>query len=200
LNITEVRIKLIDNSADRLRAFCSITFDYGFVVRDLKIIEGEDGLFVAMPSRKLMSHCPNCKTKNHLKANYCNQCGKTLNPDAIVINIEGRCKLYADIAHPVNRACRELIQKRVIEEFQAELERSRLPGYNPSPYNDIDYDADYTSNFNSHHEVTEAPKSTTSQEREDARAKPSQGPHREREERHESTKRSGEEFGKGILD
>jgi DNA-binding cell septation regulator SpoVG len=42
----------------RLRAFCSLTFDDTFVVRDVKLIEGNDGLFLAMPSRKLADHCP----------------------------------------------------------------------------------------------------------------------------------------------
>ena len=51
MNITEVRIKLMEKSDDRLRAFCSITFDDCFVIRDLKIIEGTTGPFVAMPSR-----------------------------------------------------------------------------------------------------------------------------------------------------
>ncbi len=57
VEITEVRIKLMEESEDRLRAFCSITFDSCFVVRDLKIIEGTQGPFVAMPSRKLTNRC-----------------------------------------------------------------------------------------------------------------------------------------------
>ena len=53
---------------------------------------------------------------------------------------EGRTKLYADIAHPINSACREMIQDRVIREYQNELKRSKLPGY-ISRYDDIDGDA-----------------------------------------------------------
>ena len=63
MEITEVRIKLMENSDDRLQGFCSVTFDDSFVVRDLKIIEGSSGPFVAMPSRKLTSHCPHCGCK-----------------------------------------------------------------------------------------------------------------------------------------
>ena len=59
MQITEVRIKLMEDPGERLKAFCSVTFDNCFVVRDLKIIEGTSGPFVAMPSRKLTSHCPN---------------------------------------------------------------------------------------------------------------------------------------------
>ena len=130
MEITEVRIKLMEDSGERLQAFCSLTFDDAFVVRDLKIIEGSNGPFVAMPSRKLTAHCGNCQCKNHLRAAFCNQCGAKLNPDDRVIkDAEGRAKLYADIAHPINSVCREMIQDRVIREFHLEQERAKQPGY-----------------------------------------------------------------------
>ena len=128
MEITEVRIKLMEDADDRLRAFCSVTFDGCFVVRDLKIIDGTNGPFVAMPSRKLTFHCPRCRAKNHLRAAHCNQCGSRL-PEQTVRDHEGRAKLYADIAHPINAGCREMIQTRVISEFQKELERAKQPGY-----------------------------------------------------------------------
>lgn len=129
MEITEVRIKLMEDTDDRLRAFCSVTFDDSFVVRDLKIIDGSSGPFVAMPSRKLTSHCPKCGTKNHLRANYCNQCGAQLPQERAGRDHEGRIKLYADIAHPINSECREMIQNRVIAEYEEELNRSQMPGY-----------------------------------------------------------------------
>lgn len=129
MEITEVRIKLMDDGDDRLQAFCSITFDQSFVVRDLKIIEGTNGPFVAMPSRKLTAHCPRCRTKNHLRANYCNQCGLKLEPSRAAGGTEGRMRLYADIAHPIHAECREMIQERVVAEFHAERERAKQPGY-----------------------------------------------------------------------
>ncbi|MFO0817254.1 MAG: SpoVG family protein [Pirellulales bacterium] len=141
MEITEVRIKLMEDSDDRLQAFCSITFDNAFVVRDLKIIDGSNGPFVAMPSRKLTSHCPNCGYKNHLRAHFCNQCGSRQKEDRTVRDADGRVKLYADIAHPINAQCREQIQTRVIAEFHAELDRAQQPGY-VSRY-DEDYDLDF---------------------------------------------------------
>ena len=140
MEITEVRIKLMEDSDDRLQAFCSITFDNAFVVRDLKIIDGTNGPFVAMPSRKLTSHCHQCGSKNHLKAAYCNQCGARQREDRLVRDAEGRAKLYADIAHPINSSCREMIQSRVIVEFRGEQDRAKQPGY-VSKYDD-DYDDD----------------------------------------------------------
>ncbi|MEK7348163.1 MAG: septation regulator SpoVG [Candidatus Eisenbacteria bacterium] len=50
LEITEVRISLRDD--DKLKAFASMTFNDAFVIRGLKVIEGTNGMFVAMPSRK----------------------------------------------------------------------------------------------------------------------------------------------------
>ena len=138
MQITEVRIKLMENSEDRLRGFCSVTFDDCFVIRDLKIIEGNNGPFVAMPSRKLTFNCHKCRTKNHLRARFCNHCGVRLKSDHIGQDSDGRARLYADIAHPVNAACREMIQNRVITEFEAELELSTKPGYVSR------YDDDYT--------------------------------------------------------
>jgi stage V sporulation protein G len=149
LDITEVRIKLIGDSDDRLRAFCSITIDGCFVIRDLKIIEGTSGAFVAMPSRKLTVHCMRCGCKNHLKAAYCNQCGIRLKDDLAIKDQEGRAKLYADIAHPINSACREMIQKRVIAEYKAELRRAQEPGY-VSRYDDDFGSADVESPADTH--------------------------------------------------
>jgi len=140
MEITEVRIKLMEDAGERLQGFCSITFDDCFVVRDLKIIEGSIGPFVAMPSRKLTAHCPQCGCKNHLRAGFCNQCGLRLAGDRCAKDEEGRAKLYADIAHPINSSCRELIQERVIQAFRGEVDRSKQPGY-VSSYDDFDEEA-----------------------------------------------------------
>lgn len=51
MNITDVRIRKIGKE-NNLKAIASVTFDNDFVVHDIKIIEGERGLFIAMPSRK----------------------------------------------------------------------------------------------------------------------------------------------------
>lgn len=139
MEITEVRIKLMDEPGERLKAFCSITFDDCFVVRDLKIIDGSNGPFVAMPSRKLTSHCPKCGMKNHLRAAHCNQCGARLEDGRAPKDADGRAKLYADIAHPINSDCREMIQDVVIREFFEEIERAKQPGY-VSRYDDFEFE------------------------------------------------------------
>jgi stage V sporulation protein G len=145
--ITEVRIKLMDDNSEneRLQAFCSVTFDDAFVVRDLKIIEGTKGSFVAMPSRKLTDRCPSCGCKNHLRARYCNSCGAKLDENRATRDADGRAKLHADIAHPINSACREVIQTAVLKAFHDEKERSKQPGY-VCTYDDYDHD-EYQGTF-----------------------------------------------------
>jgi len=145
VEITEIRIKLMEekgNGNERLQAFCSITFDNMFVVRDLKIIEGAKGQFVAMPSRKLADRCPSCGSKNHLRARHCNQCGYRLNEDRAPRDATGRAKLHADIAHPINSTCREFIQSAIVKAYHEELERAKQPGY-VSRYDDLDDGEDY---------------------------------------------------------
>jgi stage V sporulation protein G len=139
VEITEIRIKLMNDPNDRLQAFCSITFDGSFVIRDLKIIQGTRGSFVAMPSRKLTDRCPKCSAKNHLRARFCNECGARLHEDRAIKGDDGRARLYADIAHPINSDCRESIQRQVIIAYGEELERSKLPGYFSS-YDDFGED------------------------------------------------------------
>src|SRR5438309_7554324 len=134
------------NENERLQAFCSVTFDDAFVIRDLKIIEGTKGPFVAMPSRKLTDRCNHCGSKNHLRARFCNSCGSRLDEDRANRDVDGRIKLHADIAHPINSACREVVQGAVLKAFQQEKERSKQPGY-VCTYDDYDSDYDGATSY-----------------------------------------------------
>lgn len=131
MNITEIRVKMVGDGSDRLRAFCSVTFDGAFVIRDLKIIDGINGPFVAMPSRKLTDRCIRCGNKNHLRARFCDECGAKLDENRAPRDEHGRIKLHADIAHPINAECRGLVQDAVIEAFEKELALSKQAGYRP---------------------------------------------------------------------
>ncbi len=51
MNITDIRMRKIDKEG-KMKAVASITIENEFVVHDIKVIEGEKGLFIAMPSRK----------------------------------------------------------------------------------------------------------------------------------------------------
>jgi stage V sporulation protein G len=200
MDITEVRIKLMEDSDDRLRAFCSVTFDDAFVVRDLKIIDGPSGPFVAMPSRKLTSHCPKCGAKNHLRANFCNQCGAKLPQERASRDHDGRVKLYADIAHPINSECREMIQQRVIDEYEEELDLAKSPDY-VSRYEDDYYDdgEDYEPEDDESRERRPATARTQIEPAEETPPPPHQRPSSPAGTQLESDKRN-DTFGAGIFD
>ncbi|MEM8885761.1 MAG: SpoVG family protein [Planctomycetota bacterium] len=141
MNITEVRIKLLPQREafeDRLRAFCTVTFEHSFVVRDLKVIQGQNGFFVAMPSRKLTARCSRCGAKNHLRARYCNDCGAHLKPQPLTD--QNRLRFHADIAHPINAHMRTTIEQKILDAYEAEVERAKRPGYRPQTFPDLDYD------------------------------------------------------------
>ena len=74
MQVTDVRIRKINNSEGKMRAIVSVTFDNEFVVHDIKIIEGINGLFIAMPSRKMgegdfrdIAHPINSETRSKLQ-------------------------------------------------------------------------------------------------------------------------------------
>ena len=140
MEISEVRVKMVANKDDRLKAFCSMTLDNDFVIRDIKVIEGTSGLFVAMPSRKMSDHCEKCGGKNHLRAKFCNNCGAQLKENRAKQDPKGRMKLHADIAHPINAECRKKIQETICAAYEDELERSKQPGYKPVDLDEPDYD------------------------------------------------------------
>ena len=52
MKITDVRVRKVDKQDGKMKAVVSVTFDDEFVVHDIKVIEGESGLFIAMPSRR----------------------------------------------------------------------------------------------------------------------------------------------------
>ncbi len=131
MEVTEIRIRLNDDREDKLQAYCSVTFDDCFVVRDIKIIRGPRGTFVAMPSRKIADPCPKCRGKNHLRALFCNDCGFRLSPERAPVDGAGRAQLYADVAHPIHAGYRERLQRLILDAYEAELLRADQPGYAP---------------------------------------------------------------------
>lgn len=84
MNITDVKILLVNE--ERLKAYVSIVIDNCFVIKDLKIIQGPSGLFVAMPSKKLKDNT------------------------------------FKDIAHPLNKESRLIIENLIFTEYKKMLE------------------------------------------------------------------------------
>lgn len=74
MNITDIRVRIVKKDDSKLKAVASITIDDSFVVHDIKIIEGTEGNFIAMPSRKTsegeykdIAHPINTETREALK-------------------------------------------------------------------------------------------------------------------------------------
>ncbi len=88
MEVTEVKVFPVQE--DRLKAYVTITFDDCFVVRDLKVISGNNGLFVAMPSKKRKDGT------------------------------------YRDTAHPLNNQTRQMIESKVLDEYNKEILKNKL--------------------------------------------------------------------------
>lgn len=125
MEITEVRVVLKDSPDKKLKAYATVTFDNVFVVRNIKVIEGTSGLFIAMPSRKVKQPCPKCSFKNELRSKYCNQCAAPLPEEVISQRTEeaGNQSEHKDIAHPITQQFREYLQKRILEAYGQEKSR-----------------------------------------------------------------------------
>ncbi len=74
MNITDVRVRKVSKEG-KMKAVVSVTFDDEFVVHDIKVIEGDKGLFIAMPSRKSsdgefrdIAHPINSSTRDKIQA------------------------------------------------------------------------------------------------------------------------------------
>ncbi|MCQ2536798.1 MAG: septation regulator SpoVG [Lachnospiraceae bacterium] len=85
MNVTDVRVRKVDKEG-KMKAVASITIDGEFVVHDIKIIEGEKGLFIAMPSRRTgegeyrdIAHPINSETRDRLQALVLGAYEKALN-------------------------------------------------------------------------------------------------------------------------
>ena len=89
MEITDIRIRKVGTEG-KLKAYVTVTFDDCFVVHNVKIIEGKNGAFIAMPSRK---------TK------------------------KGE---YKDVAHPINSDFRGMLQERILQEYDRQVEEGSV--------------------------------------------------------------------------
>ncbi len=146
MKITEVRIFPAESRDGKLKAFATMTFDDWFVVRNVKVIQGNSGLFVAMPSRKIVDPCPKCRFKNARGSRYCNQCGAEIGMQGIPAEHTEKKETgnHMDIAHPITQECRVYIQDRILEAYNAEKQtpKPEESPYKPETGEDLDVGAD----------------------------------------------------------
>jgi stage V sporulation protein G len=108
MKITDVRIRKI-NDEGKMKAVVSVTFDDEFVVHDIKVIEGQNGLFIAMPSRKMgegdfrdIAHPLTSDTRNRIKNAIFDEYEKvisekvTFEPDGAEIEVQSQDLVAAE--------------------------------------------------------------------------------------------------------
>ena len=104
MQITDVRLRKV-NSENRMKAVATVTFDNEFVIHDIKVIESQNGLFIAMPSRKTpngefkdIAHPINAETREKIQSAiiekyiFVNPEAKLVDNNSIVINYYFACK------------------------------------------------------------------------------------------------------------
>ena len=123
MDITEIRIMKKEDQTKKLRAFVNVTFDESFVVRDMKVVEGSKGLFVAMPSRRLKVNCPQCRYKISIGSRFCSHCGAKL-PDLRGEVRGGKDSGHKDIAHPITLEFREKLQQVILDAYNQQTDAS----------------------------------------------------------------------------
>jgi len=124
MEITEVRISLKEAEGKRLKAYATVTFDNSFAVRNIKIVEGNSGLFVAMPAKKMKQFCPRCGRKVDVGSKYCNHCGVQL-PPPTKDSTTNRQSLHQDLAHPINQQFRDYLQNKILDAYYKEKELAK---------------------------------------------------------------------------
>ena len=89
MQVTDIRVRQVFNEG-KMKARVSVTFDNQFVLHEIKVLDGENGLFIAMPGKKLPT-------------------GE-----------------YKDIAHPINKETRLMLQDLILEAYEQSLPRKKL--------------------------------------------------------------------------
>ena len=120
MEITEIRVFLKEGQDKKLKAYTTVTFDNAFVVRNIKVIQGAEGLFIAMPSRKLKSPCAKCGFKVEVGSKFCNQCGAPVKIDEKHVAEQDAKAEHRDIAHPITQEFRDYLQKKILEAYKKE--------------------------------------------------------------------------------
>ena len=132
MEITEIRVFLKESQDKKLKAYTTVTFDNVFVVRNIKVIQGSNGLFIAMPSRKLKVTCAKCHFKNEIGSRFCNYCGAAIPENSLPVDKEDEAKSeHRDIAHPITQEFREYLQKKILEAYRAEAEKQKTSSSSP---------------------------------------------------------------------
>ena len=116
MNITDVKVFL--RESNQLKAFVNIVIDDAFIVRNIKVIEGENGLFVAMPSRRVSSgeyrdiaHPINTETRNQIESVIIEKYKEVLQGALSSANEGSEKKVEKPVEEPVEKQAEEVEEK-----------------------------------------------------------------------------------------
>ncbi len=127
MEITEIRVFLKQSPDKKLKAYVTVTFDNVFVVRNIKVIHGSGGLFIAMPSRRIRISCRQCGFKNEAGSRFCAHCAQPLEHDGQESSVHDAKAEHRDIAHPVNQAFRDYLQNKILDAYKIESDKAQGP-------------------------------------------------------------------------
>ena len=100
MQITEIRVRLVPDNGQRLKAYCTVTLDGEFVVRDLKIIDGNNGLFVPCRLGSWRTAATSVVPRTTCAPASATSAAPKLAENRILRDEAGKPKLNIDIAHP----------------------------------------------------------------------------------------------------
>ena len=131
MEISEVRLFPKEGQDKKLKAYATVTFENCFVVRNIKVIQGASGLFIAMPSRKMKNSCGKCNFKNEVGSKFCNQCGAPIKSENVAVvhndatDTDTKAE-HRDIAHPITQQFREVLQNKILDAYRKEVPEGQL--------------------------------------------------------------------------
>ncbi len=123
MKITEVHIRLpVAGENSRLLAYCDLVLDGEYAVHDLKLIQGDHGVMLSMPSRWRRHHCPDChQLLNDPRASYCSWCGRSILP-------HDPSEERVDVFHPISSDARAHLQCEIMKAYQHRVDSTRVSG------------------------------------------------------------------------
>lgn len=115
MNVTEIKIRLPSKASRSFRGSARVVFDDCFVLHGVRIIEANDRLLIAMPSRENRIRC-RCGCRYELSARFCPGCGSPIRPSAESSDECGRH--HVDVAHPITATFRDYLEAEILSAYR----------------------------------------------------------------------------------
>jgi stage V sporulation protein G len=111
MKITRVVVTPIAKKGSRLCGYASIVFDDVFQVKNIRLINGKEGIFIVFPNKETLRPCPKCKVMTSYRHKFCYNCGDEL---AVIIP----AATYKDVCYPVTQEFHNVIAGAILAEYE----------------------------------------------------------------------------------